>query len=244
MQISIELVPRSLDYLSEEVDLIQHHFPAVNTINIPDLTRCKLRSWEGCAAVSATHKAIPHIRARDFWRNEPETILQTVDALTHPSLLVVGGDLFGDESRAEERHDSLSLMRFLSETRPSINVYGAIDPYRQSFANEVAYAQQKKEAGAIGFFTQPFFDLRLMEIYADLLPDGDFFWGVAPVLTENSKRYWIKRNHAFFPPDFDCTLQWNRDFARDALAFARQRNHHIYFMPILADVVSYLDGIL
>ena len=187
---------------------------------------------------------IPHIRARDFSKQRPDEALTAVAGLASQTVLVVGGDEFTHEADIEERYNSLSFMQLLSEEMPDLTLYGAIDPYRQSFMEEVAYANAKREAGAVGFFTQPFFDLRLMEIYADLLDGCEMFWGVAPVLTDKSYRYWVKRNKAVFPNDFDGTLAWNRAFAQQALDFAREREHHIYFMPIRADVVSYLKGIL
>ena len=244
MQISIELVPRNATYLRDELETIQHHLPSVNTINIPDLTRLDMRSWEGCAVVERPFTSIPHLRARDFSRQRPEAVFTAVDHLASQTVLIVGGDSFAAEEKIEQRHNSLSLIQLLAQERPSLKLYGAIDPYRQNFVSEIDYAKAKRKAGACGFFTQPFFDLRLMEIYADLLADCEMFWGVAPVLTDKSYRYWVKQNKAVFPADFDGTLAWNRRFAQQALDFARQRNHHIYFMPIRADVVSYLKGIL
>ena len=83
-----------------------------------------------------------------------------------------------------------------------------------------------------------------MGIYGELLGDVTVFWGVSPVLTEKSHAYWVKRNRAIFPDHFDCTMEWNREFARHALDFAGQRNDHIYFMPVRVDAAEYLQGIV
>lgn len=83
-----------------------------------------------------------------------------------------------------------------------------------------------------------------MEIYHDLLPGIEIFWGVSPVMSVRSKDYWDNLNNAIFPPDFEPTLEWNRRFARQALEFARQTDSNLYFMPIRVDLVEYLDCIL
>ena len=70
------------------------------------------------------------------------------------------------------------------------------------------------------------------------------YWGISPVLTENSQNYWENKNNAVFPPDFEATLNWNREFARKALSFAEAHQDNIYFMPIRTDIAAYLDGIL
>ncbi len=51
-----------------------------------------------------------------------------------------------------------------------MTIYAGLDPYRDSLQSELNYTNEKLEAGADGLFTQPFFDLRWMEIYADHLP--------------------------------------------------------------------------
>jgi len=84
----------------------------------------------------------------------------------------------------------------------------------------------------------------LMEIYQGFLQDCNVYWGVSPVLNENSQNYWENKNNAIFPPDFQPTLDWNRDFARKALQFARNTGGNLYFMPIRTNIVAYLDGIL
>ena len=109
---------------------------------------------------------------------------------------------------------------------------------------ELDYIKRKIDAGADGFFTQPFFDLRLMEIYYDLLPKVETFWGISPVMSARSKDYWDNLNNAIFPPDFEPTLEWNRTFAKRALEFCRNTDSNIYFMPIRVDLVKYLEGIL
>ena len=76
------------------------------------------------------------------------------------------------------------------------------------------------------------------------LKDVEIYWGVSPVLGERSKSYWENRNNAFFPMGFEPTLEWNREFANEALTYVKERDDNIYFMPIKTDLVNYLDGII
>ena len=48
-RVSIELVPRNVESLEADLALVRERLPAVTTINIPDLLRFELRSWDACA---------------------------------------------------------------------------------------------------------------------------------------------------------------------------------------------------
>lgn len=246
MHISIEIVPRTEAHVHKTLDRIHTALPRVNMINIPDLVRFKTRSWQGCAlAVDHYQRRIPHIRAVDFPLDEPFPIVEALRDADINEILVVTGDTDKTSLRKTYNTDSVRLIKKLKAEYPDLRVHAAIDPYRQGFSEEVDYVHEKLDAGADGFFTQPFFDVRLMEIYAELLPDDlEVYWGVTPVITQNSKNYWQNVNQAIFPADFEPTMQWNRQFAQEALDFAENTNGHVYFMPIRADVIEYLEGIL
>lgn len=242
MNISIELIPRSFDQLSAELTTIQQRFRAVNTINIPDLTRMDIRSWDGCAlARDYFQTTIPHLRACDTHPDQPLPMIETLVERDIAEVLVVTGDV-DKENPPTVR--SIDLIRRLRSELPHLKIYAALDPYRENLQTEQDYFEAKLEAGADGFFTQPFFDLRLMGIYADMLQGVDVFWGVAPVVTKSSARYWRTRNRAVFPREFEPTLEWNRNFACRALNFVRERDSSIYFMPIRVDLEKYLCGML
>ena len=49
---------------------------------------------------------------------------------------------------------------------------------------------------------------------------------------------------AVFPRAVQPTLEWNRQFARELLNFARQAGGHAYFMPVRESVEAYLGGVL
>ena len=244
-KISIELVPRDKEALQQDLQLVRDNFPNIETINVPDLLKFSLRSWDACAqAKQLFPEAIPHLRAIDFDLERPFPLTETFTEAGFDSVLVIAGDQPQDMSRRVYRTSSIELIRTVKKELPGIKVYAGIDPYRTGIKTELDYVKRKRDAGADGFFTQPFFDLRLMEIYSDLLAGLDVFWGISPVMSTRSKDYWDNLNNAIFPPDFEPTLEWNRAFARKALDLCQRKDSNIYFMPIRVDLVEYLDGIL
>lgn len=243
--VSIELVPRDPSSLREEIKIVRQHFSGISTINVPDLLKFKFRSWEACALAKNDFPiTIPHLRAIDFDLTKPFPLQEYFEKNGIDTVLVIAGDQPQDMSRRVYRTTSVDLIHALKQSLPALKIYAGIDPYRSGIKNELDYINDKIEAGADGFFTQPFFDLRLMEIYHDLLQGREVFWGISPVLSERSKDYWDNLNNAIFPPDFQPTLEWNRQLAKDALAFARNTGSNLYFMPIRIDLVEYLQGIL
>jgi methylenetetrahydrofolate reductase (NADPH) len=244
MKISVELVPRGTSHLLDELTLIKNNFGSINTINVPDLLRLPMRSWEGTGIAKTLYdRSIPHIRAIDFSLKEDISIAAALQEYNIMEVLVVSGDPPTDMSRTVYPTSSTEFIRKMKMECPWLKVYAAIDPYRSSVRAEYEYIERKREAGADGFFTQPFFDLRLMEIYAELLEGQDVFWGVAPVMTEKSRLYWETKNYAVFPRSFEPSLAWNTNFARQALEFSRKSGGSIYFMPIKTDLYAYLNGI-
>jgi methylenetetrahydrofolate reductase (NADPH) len=244
-QVSIELVPRSAESVRREVQIVCDRFPSVRTVNIPDLLRMPLRSWEACAlAREALPRAIPHLRAMDF---DAEASFELAGALASTGLdevLVITGDPPQDMARRVYPTTPLELIPRIRDALPGARIYAAFDPYRSGVRQELEYAHAKLEAGAIGLFSQPFFDLRLMDVWADLLAGCELYWGISPVLTARTRRYWETKNRAVFPADFEPTLEWNRAFARNALTWARERDTNLYYMPIRTDLVEYLQGIV
>lgn len=244
-RISVELVPRSESQFCQELHQTRRAFPFIEVVNIPDLRRLEMRSWDGCAlATGLFPSAIPHIRAIDFCKDEPEPLFDLIERYRFDEVLIISGDppsAYGDENKPGAT--ALELISLLNARFPEVVIYGALDPYRSGIQTEIEYAQAKLAAGASGFFTQPFFDLRLAEIYAEQLGHAEMFWGVSPILTAKSESYWRKRNQAFFPRHFEPTMLWNQQFGREMLRFVQQTNSNIYFMPIKVDVVEYLAGV-
>ena len=240
-RLSLELVPRSLASIAEEVATIGERFAAIDTVNVPDLLRFDLRSWDACGhARRGIGRAIPHLRAMDFDPVKLAPLLAHLDRHALREVLVVRGDPPQEPGRAVFPTRSHELVAALKRARPDLRVYAAIDPYRAGLREELEAAHQKRDAGADGFFSQPFFDLRLLAAWADLLEGHDVYWGVTPITGERSRRYWETKNRAVFPASFSPTLDWSRRFAADALAWARERDANLYFMPIRVDAVQWL----
>ncbi len=244
MRVSIELVPRSKEGLLAELKIIKAQLKNVDAINIPDLLRFDLRSVEACALVKDYFsQSIPHLRAIDYDLNDPLPFTPILKKIGISEVVAITGDKPADLSKRIYPTSILSFIQKIKQESPDIKVYAALDPYRQNFVEELAYVEQKLAVGAEGLFTQPFFDLRLMEIYAELLAGVEVFWGVTTVTSKRSQRYWQTRNNAIFPKSFKLTLEWNRNLAKEAFDFCKCMGGNIYFMPIRTDVL-YLKGII
>jgi methylenetetrahydrofolate reductase (NADPH) len=246
MRISVELVPRSREAVARQLDEVRA-LPGVDTVNVPDIVRFPLRSWDACGDARACGlRAVPHLRAVDV---DLEAALPFADALARHGIdevLVVAGDAPADMARPAYETSSEALIRRLARERPELTVYAALDPYRQGFVAERDYASRKLDAGAHGLFTQPFFDLRLLEVWGDVVDrlGVPVFWGATSVTSERSQRYWTSRNRAVLPAGFAPTLAHSREVARGVLTFARRRGEHAYFMPIRVSSLAYLEGVL
>ncbi|MGC1209386.1 MAG: methylenetetrahydrofolate reductase [Ornithinimicrobium sp.] len=246
-RISVELVPRSIEALQRDVATVQDHLVDVDTINVPDLTKFQLSSWDACALAkeTAAYSAIPHIRAQDLDPSHALPMLRALEQADLDEILIISGDPPDD---APDEIPGVSALDAISRVRrelPHVRVYAGLDPYRQAPWREVRYAEQKLAAGAAGFFTQPFFDVALMQAWASMVPTGvPMWWGTTTVTSQASKNYWQARNRAVFPTGFELTLEWQRDYAQRAVAFARQRYQHVYLMPVSVDVGDYLKGVV
>lgn len=246
MRVSVELIPRSVDAMHAQLDEVQT-CSRVDTINVPDILRFELRAWDACGlARQRGYRAVPHLRAIDVDPRAPLPFAESLDRHGLDEVLVIAGDAPADMSKQVYDTSSEALIRRLKRERPHVRVYAALDPYRQGFAAERDYALRKLDAGADGLFTQPFFDLRLLEVWGDLLAplDVPVFWGATSVTTARSARYWTTRNRAVLPASFAPTLAHSRALARGILSFAEARDDNVYFMPIRVSSRAYLEGIL
>ena len=71
-RLSVELVPRSAEALLEEVHAVRTLMPAADTLNVPDLTRFPLRSWDAAQLAQPVYgRVTPHIRAIDLSPDAP-----------------------------------------------------------------------------------------------------------------------------------------------------------------------------
>jgi len=243
--VSIELVPRSAESVEADLRALRAHFPQVSTVNIPDLLRFPLRSWDACQRARAyVERAIAHLRSMDFDLNGPFVLKDLLATRGLSEVLVVRGDAPQELARRVYPTRPSELISAIKSQLPGMKVYAAFDPYRSSLHAAGERARAMLEAGADGFFTQPFFDLRLMDVCAELLTGCEVYWGVTPVLRPETRRYWEVKNRVVFPTSFEASLAWNRRFAGECLAWAREHGAHLYFMPIRTDLLEYLEDIL
>jgi methylenetetrahydrofolate reductase (NADPH) len=253
MDVSLEIVPRSPLSLKEDF-LLCGSYPAVNCVNIPDLTRFPLRSWEACGMLPCGMLPcglppdrgpvlIPHLRARDFSPAGPFPLRDFFLRRGIKRALVIAGDPAENSPEKEKASPTIPFIKMLKAEMPDLEIFAAFDPYRTNIRYELDYLAAKEEAGACGFMSQPFFDVRLLEIYAEYLEGKRVFWGVAPVLTSGNRNYWESRNRAVFPRSFRADLFWNIGFARQVVEFCRRNAFHLYLAPIKVDLKTYLQGI-
>ena len=241
MRLSVELVPRSAAELVSDALIVKTMLPAANALNLPDLTRFQLRSWEACQVTSRIVPAsIPHLRAIDFGTGEAEEVAERLLQAGLREVLVVRGDPPRDLSRRTYPNSSEDVIHRLKHNFPELVVYAAYDPYRAGFREELEAVKRKVDAGADGFFTQPIFDLNLLRVCADILHSFSVFWGIAPVLGEKSRAYWEVTNKVVFPQEFEPTLAWNTAFARRAMDCVSEAGGNAYLMPIRIDLRKYL----
>ena len=241
----VSLIPREKRYPGIILELKwKEKLSDVDFINIPDLLSCDTRSWDGANIAKAYFDdVVPHLRAMDFDFTKELPIKDKLREYNIKEVLVIEGD--PPQSMLYQVYPTIStdIIKKFSEEMPEITVYAGIDQYRSSMKEEEYRIRRKQLAGAKGFFTQPFFDMRYLEMYADLLDGLDIYWGVSPVLSERSVSYWRNKNNVIFPKDFEPTLEWNIEFARKVIDFARKHNHNVYLMPIKAKIMPYLEGV-
>lgn len=244
-RISLELVPRSPEELRESLESIKANIPGIDLINIPDLLRFETRSWQGAAIAQDYYAAVmPHIRAIDVDLTQPLAMRPELRQSGITEVLVIEGDPPQDMSHKVYPTISTDLIQKFHQEMPEVKVYAGIDQYRDSMRQEHYRIQRKLQAGAVGFFTQPFFDMRFLEMYADMLEGQNVYWGITPVTSERSKSYWEMKNNVVFPKGFEPTLEWSIEFGRQVRKFAQERGDNLYLMPIRGNVQAYLEGIM
>jgi methylenetetrahydrofolate reductase (NADPH) len=253
--VSLEAVPRNREALLAGA-AAAGQFSRSGIINIPDLLRFPIRSWEACgilrqnAAGGPDRDLMPHLRAIDFDMAEPFPYMECLRSNGVKKVLVIAGDppkekAGGTAGAVHKTYptETVPFIKKLKTEMPELQVYAAFDPYRTNIRYELDYVRAKEDAGAEGFMSQPFFDLRLLEIYAEYLEGKNVFWGVSPVLSPANRNYWESRNRAIFPKHFRPDLFWNVDFGRRVLRFCEAHRFNLYLMPIKMDIESYLAGL-
>ena len=246
-RISVELVPRDEESLREQLAIAKKAASRADVINIPDLLRLPVRSWEGAAIAQEYFPAVmPHIRAMDIDLAQELPMKDYLRAHDIREVLVIQGDPPQDMRHKVYPTTTVDVLRKFHEEMPEVKTYAGIDQYRGSMSKEHYRIERKLQAGAAGFFTQPFFDLRFVGMYADIFESlgvSDVYWGVSPVLSDRSQSYWERKNKVVFPKAFEPTLDWSIQFTRDVMQLADEHDASLYVMPIKTDLEAYLEGV-
>ena len=243
MKISFEIVPRTIEAFAEQYRFVESLGDAVSVINVPDIQRFAIRSWQVQPQIDTQrYHFIPHFRAIDFKLDGGE-LFRIVEENQLKQLLLVSGDPPEGLQRKFYNTDVVDLIRVLKQRYPELNVFAGFDPHRQGLQDECEYIQRKIDAGVTGFFSQPFFDVRMIEIYAEQLQGCETYIGLSPITTTASMQYWEVKNKVRFPSGFRPDYQWSIDFANQALAIAQQLEVNIYFMPIRIDLQRYFSSL-
>jgi methylenetetrahydrofolate reductase (NADPH) len=243
MNISFEIVPRSLEAFDQQYSFVQQLDARINTINVPDIQRFDSRSWELATRVDRSqYRFVPHFRAIDFKIGSGD-LFRIIDDYQLDSVLLVTGDPPEGLKRAYYNTDVVDLIRAVRQRYPALNIYAGFDPHRSGVQDECDYIQRKVDAGAGGFFSQPFYDSRMIEIYAEQMQGLETYIGISPITTKASMNYWEVKNKVKFPKNFQPDYQWNVDFAHQVMALAAANDLHVYFMPIRIDLERYFQQI-
>ncbi len=239
---AVEIVAREVEGVQRDLEVLKK-FPQVNCINIPDLMRYEFKSWNAAKITNPILPTIPHVRAMDIDLTKPLPMIDAFKSAGIKEVLVIAGDPPQDMLTTVYPTESVDVIRKFREELPEVKVYAGLDQYRSGIREELYKVERKAQAGASGFFTQPFFDMRYLEMYADLLENFEVYWGVSPVLSMRSKGYWERKDKAVFPKDFEPTMDWNINFAHKVIDFIDATDSGLYFMPITIDIADYLPKI-
>lgn len=237
--VSVELVPRDVETLLVEAE-VAAQYPKVTHINIPDLMHRSgfrpLRSVEAIEVIKQRFGSrfvyVPHIRAYS------EAFQADV---SHEDIALVVG---GDKPAVYDSLGEITSLARITRLAKKMHVMGALDPYRSSLEQELEYMKQKRQAGAKGFFTQPFFSLHHVRYWDSIIPkDVEVFYGISPVTTLGSVKYWQEKNHAVFSWSFTPTEAGQVRLARSILDFAEKKDRSVYLMPIRLPLAPYLKKV-
>ena len=142
-RIVVELVPRSEEELRGELKLLKETRLKVDRINIPDLLRCELRSWEGAAIAQEFYPAMPHIRAMDVDLSKPLAMGNYIKEHNIREVLVIEGDPPQDMMHTVYPTVTTDVIRKIREELPGVRVWAGIDQYRGSMQQELYNIRRK-----------------------------------------------------------------------------------------------------
>jgi methylenetetrahydrofolate reductase (NADPH) len=242
MQIALELVPKTLDSFLEESKMHINNFPKIVAINIPELRSIEIKSFEASVHLLENKvAAIPHFRLIDRSLSDLEIKIEKLALLGLKQVLLISGDPPIDMPNfVPSGVKAPQAIKYIKTKFPKLKVYGAQDSYRQSFKKELDYCKEKLDAGADGFFTQPFFSESLLNQWLEQFPETEMWVGLSPVTGKSSRDYWETVNQVVFPPNFHFDLEGNCAMGRRILTLIEAAGKDAYLMPIAVSADRYL----
>lgn len=128
------------------------------------LLACKIKRELGA-------EPLPHMTCRDRNRNAAKSLLLGLSIQGVHNVLLVTGDPIPSEDRDEVKSvfnfNSRKLIRYVSalnqNLRTPFRVFGALNVNAKNFDIQLRIAQEKEEAGAAGFLTQPILSPEALE---------------------------------------------------------------------------------
>ena len=227
--------------MSAAVDLIATRYPRIDTVNVPDLATCELRSVDAVEHIRdrVAHR-IPHLRACDFDESSAIGLIALLDARGIDEVIVVAGDRRPDTPRGG--FEPGAMIRFLAAHAPHLSVYAALDPHRyRDDAALAANIEQKRAAGACGIFyatavrsgrSRP-----LRAVARAMRPPSGASARWSPIAASVIGSV---STVCSFRPEFAPSLNWNQAFALRFLSEVAERGGNAYLMPIKVDIERYL----
>jgi methylenetetrahydrofolate reductase (NADPH) len=245
MQIALELVPKTLDSFLEECKIHLSNFPKISAINIPELRSVEIKSFEASEyLLKNSVPAIPHFRLIDRTLENLEMLIEKLLVLGLKQVLLISGDPPIDTSNfVPSGIKAPQAIKHIKTKFPQLKVYAGQDSYRQSFKKELDYCKEKLDAGADGFFTQPFFSEGLLAQWLEQLPQIQMWIGLSPVTGDSSRNYWESVNQVVFPPNFKFNLEGNCVMGRQILTLIEAAKKDAYLMPITISADKYLHAL-
>ena len=245
-RVSVELVPRSRTSLTSELAELRAELGNVQTVNIPDFLRYKMRSWEGCRmAREHLPEAIPHIRAIDINPREPLKMADFLRQHDIREVLIIEGDAPSDMSSHTFDVTSLDIIRKFRRELPEVTVWAGPRPLPPELRPRARLRRGQTGSGRSRLFYP-----------AVLRPPTDGHLGRAAahpagVLGRHLGDHRAQPELLAKPQQGGVSQQLRADVwpatgpgRRDVLSFAQEVGGHVYFMPIKESVAAYLGGIL
>ncbi len=154
------------------------------------LLACKIRREAGV-------EPLPHLTCRDRNLNATKALLLGLSMEGVHNILLVTGDPIPSESRDEVKSvfnfNSRKLIRYVSGLTGQglstpFQIFGALNVNAPSFKRQLALAQEKEEAGAAGFLTQPVHSPQALEnlALARHTLKGKLLGGVLPIVSHRN----------------------------------------------------------